>query len=84
MTGIDSVVKSLYVTAGKQEVFFDQIVRFAELVRRQCVGLDLRFEIAQHEAHDYIILEGFFGEGFDATRRMQAWASETLRGYSEV
>lgn len=78
MMRINSVVKSLYITAGKQEVFADHIVQFAELVRRQCPELQIRFEMAQREAHDFIILEGILGEGFDATKRMQVWASEVL------
>lgn len=78
MARIDSAVGALYVTGGKQEVFADQIGQFAEIVRRQCPGLELRFEMAEHEAHDYILLEGMLGEGFEAMERMQAWASTVL------
>lgn len=74
MKGIGSVVKSMYITVGKQESFFDDILAFTELLRRQCEVLDVKFEVAENEGHDYILLEGILGTGFDATRRMTNWA----------
>lgn len=78
MKGIDSVVKAMYVTVGKQECFVDDVLAFIELLRRQCEDLDLKFEVAENEAHDYILLEGILGVGFDATRRMTSWARDHL------
>ena len=78
MKEANSVAKAMYITAGKQECFVDDILAFTELLRRECPGLDLHVEVAEHEAHDYILLEGILGTGFDATSRMKNWARQHL------
>lgn len=76
---LESVTKSLYITAGRQEVFRDAIVAFAENVRQQCPGLDLTFEAA-NEVHDGILLEFMLNQRplNGATERMHTWASDKL------
>lgn len=75
---VDTVVKSLYVTAGEQEVFRDQIVQFVDEARKQCPELELRFELTDKEVHDYILVEAVTKKFAGATSRMRDWAVEVL------
>ncbi|KAK1753011.1 Alpha/Beta hydrolase protein [Echria macrotheca] len=78
--GLHGIVKSMYITVGGQEVFLDQCVHFAEAIRRGNPGLDVRFEVVGHEAHDWIMLEGGDMEDGDAMRRMRAWVAGAFWG----
>ncbi|KAK0611211.1 Alpha/Beta hydrolase protein [Immersiella caudata] len=74
-TGLDTIVKSVYVTAGAQECLLDQSVEFAESIRKGNPGLDVRLEVMKNEAHDWILMEGEAKADGDATKRMRSWAS---------
>ncbi|KAJ0163188.1 hypothetical protein CTA2_3377 [Colletotrichum tanaceti] len=75
---IRAVSKSLYITAGAQELFRDDVRAFAEAVRRRNPGLDLTLDVAANEVHDAILLEGELNLVGDATKRMRKWASKCL------
>ncbi|GJD05398.1 alpha/beta hydrolase [Colletotrichum higginsianum] len=75
---IQAVSKSIYITAGAQEVFRDDIRAFAEAVRRRNPDLDFKLDVAANEVHDSILLEGVFDVVGDATKRMRQWASKCL------
>ncbi|KAK6209874.1 hypothetical protein QIS74_11458 [Colletotrichum tabaci] len=75
---ISAAAASLYVTGGQQEAFRDDIRAFAEHVGCGNNDLDLLFELAEHEAHDFILLEGQAGRVGDATVRMRNWAVAQL------
>lgn len=72
-TGLDQVVREVYVTAGEQEVLLDQGIGFAEAVRRGNPAVTVRLEVMKDEAHDWILLEGDKGVDGDAMKRMRAW-----------
>ncbi|TQN63921.1 Esterase, partial [Colletotrichum shisoi] len=57
---IQAVSKSIYITAGAQEVFRDDVRAFAEAVRRRNPNMDFKLDVAANEVHDSILLEGEF------------------------
>ncbi|KAK4154102.1 Alpha/Beta hydrolase protein [Chaetomidium leptoderma] len=71
--GLDRMVKEVYVTVGEQEILRDQGIAFGDAVRRGNPGVTVKLEVAKHEAHDWILLEGEKGMDGDATKRMSAW-----------
>ncbi|KAK3376964.1 Alpha/Beta hydrolase protein [Lasiosphaeria ovina] len=72
------VTPALYVTVGKHEVLRDQGVVFTEAVRRRNAAVDVRLEVMDSEAHDFILLDGQAKRDGDPTKRMRAWASSVL------
>ncbi|GKT55386.1 alpha/beta hydrolase fold protein [Colletotrichum tofieldiae] len=75
---IQTVSKSIYITAGAQEVFRDDVRAFAEAVRRHNPGVDFTLDVAANEVHDSILLEAEFDVVGDATKRMRQWAAKCL------
>ncbi|KAF9875447.1 hypothetical protein CkaCkLH20_07267 [Colletotrichum karsti] len=75
---MSSATKSLYITGGQQEAFRDDIRAFSEQISCSKNDLDLLVELAEHEAHDFILLEGQTGRVGDATSRMRNWAAAQL------
>lgn len=76
LAGLGRVVKKVYVTCGRHEILRDQGIALAEAIRRGNIGkggVDVRLEVADREAHDFILLEGARREVGDATTRMRAW-----------
>lgn len=73
--GMGKVVKKVYVTCGKHEVFRDQGIFLAESLKARNPDLDVTLEVAEKEAHDFILLEGGNREVGDATMRMKEWFS---------
>lgn len=76
LDGLGRVVKKVYVTCGRHEILRDQGIALAEMIRRGNIGkggVDVRLEVADREAHDFILLEGARREVGDATTRMRAW-----------
>ncbi|KAB5578090.1 Alpha/Beta hydrolase protein [Coniochaeta sp. 2T2.1] len=71
--GLSKVTKELYVTVGKQEVLRDQGLVFADRIRRKNKDVHVTLEVAEKEAHDFILLEGMEGTVGDATVRMRNW-----------
>ncbi|KAH7234255.1 Alpha/Beta hydrolase protein [Fusarium solani] len=78
LSSLHAITKSIYLTAGEQEIFRDQIVAFAEAVRRRNSTLSILLDVPETEAHDFIVLEGQMERPGDATMRMQEWAREWL------
>lgn len=76
--GFSSICRNIYVTAGEQEVLRDQCTFFVERVSRRNPGLEVRLEIAENEAHDFILLEGENKIVGDATVRMRSWFNSIL------
>ncbi|KAK2047181.1 alpha/beta-hydrolase [Colletotrichum somersetense] len=75
---ISMATASLYITAGQQEALRDDIRSFSEHVSCGNNDLDLLLELSEHEAHDFILLEGQTGRVGDATIRMRNWAAAQL------
>lgn len=71
--GLDGIADSLYLTAGKNEIMLDHSVSLANILKKQDFKSPLRFEVAEREAHDFILLEGEENHMGDATMRMKNW-----------
>jgi acetyl esterase/lipase len=71
--GLSKATGALYVTVGRQEVLRDQGLVFADRIRRRNKDVKVTLEIADHEAHDFILLEGMSNTVGDATVRMRTW-----------
>lgn len=76
LDGMDKIVKRVYVTCGRHEILRDQGIEIAERIRRRNSGVKVKLEVAEKEAHDFILLEGERREVGDATRRMRTWFSK--------
>ncbi|KAK6450849.1 hypothetical protein FP744_10007099 [Trichoderma asperellum] len=76
--GVSRICRNLYVTVGQHEVLRDHGVEFAECIALRNPGLDVRLEIAEKEAHDFILLEGNSKIVGDATTRMRTWFNSII------
>lgn len=75
LEGMGRVVKRVYVTCGKHELLRDQGIYIAESIRKMNSDINVKLEVAEKEAHDFILLEGERKEVGDATVRMRTWFS---------
>lgn len=75
LNGMGNVVKRVYVTCGKHEILRDQGIYIAQNIRMRNPDVDVKLEVAEKEAHDFILLEGERRELGDATMRMRDWFS---------
>lgn len=75
LDGMSEIVKKVYVTCGKHEILRDQGIHVAQSIRTRNPALDLELQVAEKEAHDFILLEGERREVGDATLRMRNWFS---------
>lgn len=71
--GMSRVVDKVYVTAGKHELLRDQGIKLAETIRKRNDDVDVKLEVPEKEAHDFILLEGEKRDVGDATTRMRDW-----------
>ncbi|CAK7204901.1 hypothetical protein SEUCBS139899_007663 [Sporothrix eucalyptigena] len=78
--GMESVVSDVLVTAGQQEVLRDQAVILVDRLRNLNPNLKTKFEVANDEGHDFILLEGGDRWTGPAMERMRAWATELIQG----
>lgn len=75
LDGMAQVVNKVYVTCGKHELLRDQGILLAERIRQRNTDLNVTLEVADKEAHDFILLEGEIRQVGDATQRMRTWFS---------
>ncbi|KAJ9150144.1 Alpha/beta-hydrolase [Coniochaeta hoffmannii] len=76
--GLSKATKALYVTVGRQEIIRDQGLVWADRIRRRNKDVQVTLEIADNEAHDFILLEGMHNVVGDATVRMRKWFSSVI------
>lgn len=76
LDGMGKVARRVYVTCGKHELLRDQGIYLAETLRKRNGDVDVQLEVAEKEAHDFILLEGEKKEVGDATVRMRTWFSQ--------
>lgn len=87
LDGMARIVGQVYVTVGRHEILRDQGIEVAERIRRRnpttgtgkgkgARGVPVLLEVADKEAHDFILLEGERREVGDATVRMRSWFSQ--------
>lgn len=76
--GLSRATRALYVTVGKNEVLRDQGLAFADRIRKRNKDVQVTLEVADKEAHDFILLEGMENTVGDATVRMRNWFSDVI------
>ncbi|KAK7703449.1 hypothetical protein SLS64_009119 [Diaporthe eres] len=75
LDGMANIVRKVYVTCGKHELLRDQGIDIAESIRARNADVEVKLEVAEKEAHDFILLEGQRQVVGDATTRMRSWFS---------
>ncbi|KAJ9137104.1 Alpha/beta hydrolase fold protein [Pleurostoma richardsiae] len=78
LVGLDAVTRELYVTAGELEVLRDHGVEFVKMVKTCNPGLNVRLDIQEKMAHDFILLEGLQEREGAAMGEMKRWMIELL------
>ncbi|POS78531.1 hypothetical protein DHEL01_v203063 [Diaporthe helianthi] len=73
LDGMGGIVRKVYVTCGKQEILRDQGIEVAERIRARNADVEVNLEVAEKEAHDFIMLEMQNQVVGDATTRMRNW-----------
>ena len=76
LSGLNNVVSQLYVTAGDQEVFRDQIIAFVHRVRELNLTLKVQFDFQQKCAHDFILYEGQDERSGECMEAMKLWMTD--------
>ncbi|KAH7129269.1 Alpha/Beta hydrolase protein [Dactylonectria macrodidyma] len=76
--GLKSILKQLYITTGEHEVFRDQALTLAERIERSEDNVELRLDIQQRQAHDFILLEGQEERNGECIEAMKAWMKNLL------
>lgn len=76
LDGMGNIVRKVYVTCGKHEILRDQGIDIAEQIRARNADVEVKLEVAEKEAHDFILLEGQRQVVGDATKRMRTWFSK--------
>lgn len=76
LDGMDRIVAHVYVTCGRHELLRDQGIDIATRIEQRNSAVRVKLEVADKEAHDFILLEGERGSVGDATLRMRAWFSQ--------
>ncbi|KAJ4397890.1 hypothetical protein N0V93_002128 [Gnomoniopsis smithogilvyi] len=75
LDGMSRVVSRVYVTCGKHEILRDQGIYIAQDIQTRNPNVEVRLQVAEKEAHDFILLEGQRRRVGDATLRMRNWFS---------
>ena len=75
LDGMGNIARKVYVTCGKHEILRDQGIGIAESIRARNADVEVKLEVAEEEAHDFILLEGQNQVVGDATTRMRNWFS---------
>ncbi|KAK4184197.1 Alpha/Beta hydrolase protein [Podospora australis] len=75
--GLEQILGQVYMTAGEQEVFLEQIIDL-KTVLEENKNLPLKFWSEKDAAHDWILLEGEKGVDGEGIRRMKAWTKEVF------
>ncbi|KAK2612699.1 hypothetical protein QQS21_001316 [Conoideocrella luteorostrata] len=78
LKNMSRVVKEMYVTAGNEEVFRDQVVRYGSEVSQANPSLKVRLDIQKDMAHDFILLEGQDRVNGPCIREMKMWAKMVI------
>ncbi|KAL2754872.1 hypothetical protein ACRALDRAFT_2123891 [Sodiomyces alcalophilus JCM 7366] len=68
------VVRAVYLTAGRHEVFHDDVVAFAGEVARRNPGVEVQLDVGGNAIHDDIILEQASPMPRAVTEKMRRWA----------
>ena len=74
--GLDAVARHVYVTAGQLEPLRDQGIEYATRLSEKTKGskLEVRLDVLEGQAHEFIVLEAGAGKGGPALAKMNNWA----------
>lgn len=78
MRRMSTMVKKVYITAGMEEVFRDQAIRYASEVQQANPNLKVKFDLLKKMAHDFILLEGEDQTTGKCMLAMQSWYRELI------
>lgn len=73
LDGLDRLVPKIYLTVGKNEVMRDQGLALIDQLKKRGTKSEIKVEIGDREAHDFILVENIFRRPGDATQRMKNW-----------
>lgn len=75
---LDSVIGKLYITVGDREILADQGKQMAKAVIAMKTGVEVTLESNPKAAHDFLVVEGFFGHIREETIKMKQWFKTAL------
>lgn len=70
---MSTVVKQTYITAGTEEVFLNQALRYASEVQTVNPHMKVKLDIQSKMAHDFILLEGQHRTTGKCMQAMKSW-----------
>ncbi|OAA43699.1 alpha/beta hydrolase fold protein [Metarhizium rileyi] len=82
MRRIPAVVRTAYITAGKEEVLCDQALRYACEVQQANPRFTLQMDLQEQMAHDFILLEGQNETTGRCMVAMKKWFQGVISGTS--
>ncbi|EWY79770.1 hypothetical protein FOYG_17060 [Fusarium oxysporum NRRL 32931] len=78
LEGMASILNQLYVTVGTHEVFRDQGIALVREIRYLNPKLDVRLDMQNRQAHDFILLEGQEERDGECIQQMKGWMRDLL------
>lgn len=73
LESLPEIISRLYVSAGQYEVLRDQIVAFTVEVQKRAPKMDVKLDLFDKQAHDFVLLEGLVKKRGKATQAMIEW-----------
>jgi acetyl esterase/lipase len=87
---LSSIVPRIFLSAGKQEIFRDHVLEFAEKLKSINKGPEITLDVGEKEAHDHILVDfllaDMLGKERDgrAAQVLMKWSIESLETGSKV
>lgn len=78
LSKLGSVVGKIYITVGDREILADQGKLMAKTVTSMQTGVEVTLESNPKAAHDFLVVEGFFGHVGEETIKMKQWFKTAL------
>ncbi|KAL6893336.1 alpha/beta-hydrolase [Trichoderma evansii] len=75
---LGSVVGKLYITVGDREILADQGKQMAKTIAGMKTGVEVTLESNPKAAHDFLVVDGFFGIIGEETIKMKQWFKTAL------
>ncbi|KAL7917967.1 Alpha/Beta hydrolase protein [Trichoderma austrokoningii] len=75
---LGSVIGKLYITIGDREILADHGKLMAKTVAAMQTGVEVTLESNPRAAHDFLVVEGLFGEIGEETIKMKQWFKAAL------
>lgn len=78
LSKLGSAVGKIYMTVGDREILADQGKLMAKTVTAMQTGVEVTLESNPKAAHDFLVVEGFFGHIGEETIKMKQWFKTVL------